>query len=293
MFSISQTSRGFFCLEWSSTEDGPKITKLKHLKIPTDFSSQEFLENITISFSSNLKSQTDSLSIVLDSSNVLFSLIKIDLSTDNEKLVRWYEKKIMGDDFCKSYYNYYFPMDSRNNCLLVSLPKKIKDDIVDISKKSGFNLVYLSVDIFSASILARQIHKKETKGQYLIWKIKNNNHHSVVVFNGEKVKLFLSLILKSDKINIEFSIGPDDVVDRLILFIKNIFIHKKSDDSFKNIFIYQTKENKNLIKNIIDKYQKNIKLLDVSMLVESGNYDKFQCLPYVENGICFKGLDLV
>ena len=293
MFSISQTSRGFFCLEWSSTEDGPKITKLKHLKIPTDFSNQKFLENITNSFSSNLKSQTNSLSIILDSSNVLFSLVKIDLSKNNEKLIRWYEKKIMGDDFCKSYYNYYFPMNSSNNCLLVSLPKKIKDNIVDISEKSGFNLVYLSVDIFSASILARQIYKKETKSEYLIWKIKNNNHHTVVVYNDKKVKLFLSLILKSDKIHIEFSIGPDDVVDRLILFIKNILIHKKSDDTFKNIFIYQTKENKVLIKNIIDKYKKNIKLLDMSMLISSRDYDKFQCLPYVENGICFKGLDLI
>ena len=55
----------------------------------------------------------------------------------------------------------------------------------------------------------------------------------------------------------------------------------------------KTKENKDLVKNIIDKYLKNIKLLDLSMLVESGNYDKFQCLSYVENGICFKGLDLV
>ena len=38
MFSISQTSRGFFCLEWSSTENGPQIVSLNHLKIKNDFS---------------------------------------------------------------------------------------------------------------------------------------------------------------------------------------------------------------------------------------------------------------
>lgn len=292
MFSFSQTSRGFFCLEWSSTEDGPKIVHLQHVKIPNDLSDKNILKNIVDNFDSNLKTQSDSLSVIFDNESVLFSLVKIDLESNNEKLINWYEAKVMDDSFNSMYYNCYFPMDSNNNCLLVSIPKKIQDNIINSSKIMGFNLVYLSVDIFSASVLASRLYQKETQNEYLIWKINNNNNHMLVSYNKDKIKLFLKLKVHSNNITVDFVLGPNNELEKVKSFINNILINKKIDESFENVFIYQTKDNLSLLRKILDKKYTNIRLLDLYSLVENKTYDKFKCIPYVENGICFKGLDL-
>ena len=60
----------------------------------------------------------------------------------------------------------------------------------------------------------------------------------------------------------------------------------------ENIFIYQTKENNDLIKKILKSNPNNIKVLDFSRLIKSNDKDTLKYISYAENGICFKGLDL-
>ena len=292
MFSISQTSRGFFCLEWSSTEDGPKIVNLNHIKVQLDFNNKEVLTNIVNTFNPTIKSQSNSLSITISSNNVLISLLKINSDKNNNKIIKWYESKVMGKNFCDNYHNYYFPMDSDNNCLLVSLPKKYKENILNSSNRLGFNLIYLSVDIFSAAVLARQLYKKETKKEYLIWKVCNNNHHTLLYYNNDKIKLFIKLKSKLKELIPEIIIGSNKDAQTIKSLLSQILINSKSCNDFGNIFIYQTKENTDFIKKIINMNLNNIRLLDFNRLLIDDNKDKFKYISYVENGICFKGLDL-
>ena len=292
MFSISQTSRGYFCLEWSSTEDGPKIRHLNHINILNGFTDKNIFSDIINHFSYNLKSQSNSLSVIINSDNVLISLLKINFNKNNDKIIKWYENKVMGNSFCNNYYNYYFPMDSDNNCLLISIPKKMQDNIVDSSNKLGFNLIYLSVDIFSAATLARQLYKNETRHEYLIWKINNNRNHMLVYYNEDRIKLFTKIKIQSNKIVADLTLGSIDDAEKVKNIIFNILINNTIDESIENIFLYQTKANTTIIKKIVDKNFANIKLLDFSGMIASNNYDKYKYISYVENGICFKGLDI-
>jgi len=292
VFSISQTSRGYFCLEWSSTEDGPKIRHLNHINILNGFTDKNIFSDIINHFSYNLKSQSNSLSVIINSDNVLISLLKINFNKNNDKIIKWYENKVMGNSFCNNYYNYYFPMDSDNNCLLISIPKKMQDNIVDSSNKLGFNLIYLSVDIFSAATLARQLYKNETRHEYLIWKINNNRNHMLVYYNEDRIKLFTKIKIQSNKIVADLTLGSIDDAEKVKNIIFNILINNTIDESIENIFLYQTKANTTIIKKIVDKNFANIKLLDFSGMIASNNYDKYKYISYVENGICFKGLDI-
>ena len=279
-------------MEWSPTENGPKVINLNCIKIRTDFSNKKTLNNIITNINSNFKNQSNSLSVTINNDDVLISSIKINLLENNQKIIYWYESKVMGESFCDNYYNYYFPMESNNDCLLISLPKKIKDNILNSSKELGFNLVYLSVGIFSAAALAKQLYKEETKKEYLIWKICKNNHHLLVYYNNDKIKSFIKFKSNVKKIIPEVSIGSEEDLGKIKSIICNILLKNNINNKIENIFIYQTKENNDLIKKILKSNPNNINVLDFSKLIESNNKDTLKYISYAENGICFKGLDL-
>ena len=156
----------------------------------------------------------------------------------------------------------------------------------------GFNLVYLSVGIFSAAALAKQLYKKETKKEHLIWKICKNNHHFLVYYNNDKIKSFIKFKSNVKEIIPEVSIGSEKNLEKIKSIICNILLKNNINDKIENIFIYQTKENNDLIKKILKSNPNNINVLDFSKLIESNNKDTLKYISYAENGICFKGLDL-
>ena len=53
MLSISQTSTGFYCIEWSPTEEGPKILKSKFIKTSQKIDDKNLLKNIISSSNSS------------------------------------------------------------------------------------------------------------------------------------------------------------------------------------------------------------------------------------------------
>ena len=71
MFSISQTSRGFFCLEWSSTEDGPKIISLDHIRIKNNFLEKSTLKKIITNYNLSIKDESNSLAVTINIDNAL------------------------------------------------------------------------------------------------------------------------------------------------------------------------------------------------------------------------------
>ena len=146
-------------MEWSSTEDGPKIVNLTHLKSNKSFNDSGTISGIVNNFNFTIKDQSNSLSLTLDSDNLLISSLNID-SKNISKSIRWYESEILGEEFCNNYYNYYYPMLANDDCLLISLSKVFKDNIVNSSLKNNLNLIYLSVDIFSASTFVKQLYIK-------------------------------------------------------------------------------------------------------------------------------------
>ena len=290
MFSISQTSRGFFCLEWSSTENGPQIVSSNHLKIKNDFSDISLIKDIISNYKISTKEESNSLSVVVSSNNVIISSIDI-LPDQANKIINWYEINIMGDSFCSKYDNYYYPMYNNNQLLIVSFPKKIKKNIIKSSSNLGFNLVHLSLDIFSTAIFTQHLYRESIDDGFVLWKICKNNMHKIVTYKNELIHSYVEIKKKSNKYIKSFGVGDSEQIDKLIDLVNNTLIGKKKYHDLKNIFIYQTKENKSIISDIIN-VNKNIEILSLNSILPYKEDNKFKYMSYVENGICFKGLDL-
>tara|TARA_B110001454_G_scaffold206333_1_gene216674 strand:+ start:5970 stop:6860 length:891 start_codon:yes stop_codon:yes gene_type:complete len=296
LLSISQTSRGFFCIEWISTEQGPKIINLEHLKSDIDFSNKNDLESILELYKSNVKSDSKSLSIILNSNKLLTSKIEVLDSLDrNNDIIDWHESNILGKEFCNNYYNYYFPVYSDNlyNYLCVYLPRKIKDNIINSSFSLGYEMRYLSIDIFSAALGARQVFYNEINSEYLIWKICNKNLHRLVLYNGNKLNAYIEIYKKNNQFISKKYIGSKENESLLINCVNEILINKSNFHRFNNIYVYQTKQNKSDINRIIDLNFKNIKILNFNKMIDSTKeYNPLKYISYVENGIVFKGIDI-
>tara|TARA_B110000263_G_scaffold247673_1_gene261012 strand:+ start:3549 stop:4439 length:891 start_codon:yes stop_codon:yes gene_type:complete len=296
LLSISQTSRGFFCIEWISTEQGPRIINLEHLKSDIDFSNKNDLESILELYKSNVKSDSKSLSIILNSNKLLTSKIEVLDSLDrNNDIIDWHESNILGKEFCNNYYNYYFPVYSDNlyNYLCVYLPRKIKDNIINSSFRLGYEMRYLSIDIFSAALGARQVFYNEINSEYLIWKICNKNLHRLVLYNGNKLNAYIEIYKKNNQFISKKYIGSKENESLLINCVNEILINKSNFHRFNNIYVYQTKQNKSDINRIIDLNFKNIKILNFNKMIDSTKeYNPLKYISYVENGIVFKGIDI-
>ena len=278
-------------MEWSSTEDGPKIVNLIHLQSNKVFNDSGFISNIVNNFNFTIKNQSNSLSLTLDSDNILISSLNID-SKNISKSIRWYESEILGSEFCNNYYNYYYPMLSNDDCLLISLSKVFKDNIVKSSLKNNLNLIYLSVDIFSASTLVKQLYIKDSQEDYVIWKICNNNRHTLAVYNGDHIKLYVKLKKKNNEYVKDFHAGNKHDLAMIVDLLNQTLIQQSSNINMKNIFIYQIKENKDTLKRLISLDCDNLKVIDLNILIPQKKNNFFKSIPYSENGIAFKGLDL-
>ena len=296
MLSISQTSRGFFCIEWVSTEKGPIIINLEHVKLNLDFKNENDLRDILELYKSKVKSESKSLSIVLNSSHLSLSGMEVlDSNDKNKNIIDWHESNILGSHFCKNHYNYYFPLYSNklSDYLGVYLPRNIKDNILNCSLALGYELRYLSIDIFSAALGAKQIYNNEIDDEYLIWKICNNNTHKLVLYDGYKLKAYLELYKKNNEYISRFYVGSSIYKELLINCVTEIVVNKSNFHRFKNIYIYQTMQSKLNINKIIDLNFKNIKVLNFNKIIDkTKDYNPLKFLSYVENGIAFKGLDI-
>ena len=294
MLSISQTSRGFFCIEWISTEKGPKIINSEYLNFNLSFKDENDLSNLLESFKS--KSKSKSLSIVLNSDQFLISKIEVLKSErKNKEIIKWHENNVLGNQFCKDYLNYYFPIfsDESYHYMSIYLSKKVKNNILKSSKNLGYDLRYLSVDIFSAAIGAKQIYFNQIKNEYIIWKICKGNKHKIVLYDLNKIKAYAELHKKNNKYEQRLFIGNRIYEELLVNCVNEILINKSNFHRFSNIYIYQTKQARNDIDRIIDMNFKNIKILSFNKLFDTyDDLDLLKYMPFVENGITFKGLDV-
>ena len=173
MLSISQTELGYYCYEWISTENGPKIINYDYINIKNNLNNNDTLNNIINSFKPQLKDESNSLSISLNIKNINISSFKVDKHTAFDKAIYWYENNIIDSDFLKTHELYYYLIDNDNYnlYLVLSIDKFLKNKIINTSKKLKFKLIYLSFDKFSASISVRQLFKLSKNDSYFVWKV--------------------------------------------------------------------------------------------------------------------------
>ena len=168
-----------------------------------------------------------------------------------------------------------------------------ENPIVKSSTILGYDLRYLSIDIFSAAIGARQVFYNEINSEYLIWKICNKNLHRLVLYNGNKLNAYIEIYRKNSKFIPKQYVGSEENKTLLINCVNEILINKSNFHRFNNIYVYQTKQNRSDINRIIDLNFKNIKILNFNKMIDqTKEYNPLKYIPFVENGIVFKGIDI-
>ena len=63
MLSLSQDNTGYYCYEWTSTENGPKIINSSFVNVKSDLNNNHTLEEIIKLFRPQLNEETSSLSL--------------------------------------------------------------------------------------------------------------------------------------------------------------------------------------------------------------------------------------
>ena len=294
MLSIAQSENGYYCFEWTPTEKGPKVINFKFFKENNCTSINDF-EKVVSSHQSQLKNQSNSLSITLNIQNVNVSSIKMDFSDNLSNIIKWYENKILNKEFLKQHEMFYYPLNPGNKSipiLILSIRKKIKSDIVTLSKNKGYALMYLSVDIFSAAILVKQVYKMKAYQNMLLWKINKNNIHYFVFYEKDNLSGFLKFKLLKKTFEVIKSIGSNKSIELLKKFINHTLINNKKYEVINRAFVYQTKKDNRYIKKITNDNKLNITLIDIAGLFNSSKNNKYHYLPYIENGISLRGIDV-
>ena len=290
MLTISETSNGYFCFEWLITEDGPKIVNFNYLNVKSSLNNPNTLKKIIKFLSPNLKTEPKSLSISLNSNNYNISQHEYDSSIGLKKSISWYEKTILHPDFYNSYDFYYHSMFQKNCLLVLSISKNIKKNLIDAASELGYKLVYLSADVFSVHTCVNQIYKIDKKSSYVIWKISKSNYHYLLHYKNGLLCSYLKVKKNKQNIKICLNIGDENSLNNLVKLLFSTLVSKKNDNIFDNIYIYQTKSNKNTLNEVLS-INENIKIIDLTH-VAMNESNPFKILQFSENGISFKGLDV-
>ena len=114
MLAISHTSSGCYCIEWSSTENGPKIINHKHIPIYQSLGDEDVFNKLISSINPTLqKEESNTMSITLNSEQYILSQLKYDNRLDPQEFINWYEKSILTNSFNNIYDIYYYPLLSK------------------------------------------------------------------------------------------------------------------------------------------------------------------------------------
>ena len=126
--------------------------------------------------------------------------------------------------------------------MVLSISKRLKKEIQSLASKFSYNLLYLSVDIFSAYTTVQQLFKIPSKQDILIWKIDKNNFHYFTYYENNELSSFMSFRLSKKSYKIYQKIGLNNKNDILIDFIEKVIVKKKSTNNISNVFVYQNND---------------------------------------------------
>jgi len=141
----------------------------------------------------------------------------------------------LNEDYKKMYDLFYFPLVDKLSYIAISISKSIKNDLIRGSSKLGYNLRYLSIDIFSSATLLKSINNIDN---FLIWKIGKNNNHYLLNIIDSKISAYCKFKKQSNTIVETIKIGDNNIVSEMHNLLTSILINNNKNTSFSKIFIY-------------------------------------------------------
>ena len=206
--------------------------------------------------------------IFIDSSEVILNQIRTGEKVDSDTLVQW-NNDLMFNDTCLDRYNdLHYQTCKDANILSVYIEKSKQSHYYSSCKKIDLNLSCLSINIFSAEYLAREIFDAKSDGNYAIWGIGAQKDNLMIVHDNQFVGLITFKRSKKDMEIVDF-IGPEkyllDCIDKINT---NNFSELKSANLINKVYAYQ-KSLKTDIKKIIKKNKDSIEILNPLLKIPS------------------------
>ncbi|MBI65260.1 MAG: hypothetical protein CMG64_03085 [Candidatus Marinimicrobia bacterium] len=290
MLSIAQSSNYFHFVEWSPSESGPKVLKFKKIKHNVDYFNKNLLNDLISDFNPVSKEESNSLTYSIDSNYVGLSSFAVDPKINLSEYISWYEKNMLNNYFLDTFDLFYYPIND-TNVMVISINKKIKNNLVKSSIDLGYKMMNFTVDIFSANQMVTQMYCENKIQNYLLWKIDKNNHHYFLYIKNNKFQNLIKVRYSNKIVDYLVNVGVNEN-EKILRNIESVL--KGENGSTDKIFLYQTKIDTKDISNILNKNLDNLVLMDPSSFIsmKGANKNKFKFLAYNENGISLRGVDV-
>ena len=207
--------------------------------------------------------------ICIESDEVFLNQVFSTEQIDSKVLVQWTNNLMFGDANVGAYSDLHYNIFDKRGMLSIYLDKGLQLDYYGFCKDSGLSLSCLSVDIFSADYLAREMFEAKENGDYLIWAIGKQKDDMLIVKDNKLVSLISFKRLKSD-VEVVKCIGSEKyAIDCLNKMSESSFMDLKSIDFVKKIFMYQKCHSSTDMKKVIKKNKDVVTVLNPLLKIDS------------------------
>ena len=200
------------------------------------------------------------VSIVLDSQFCLFNEI---FCEDPQSLD--FHNNLSGNSGINSYLDsYYYPISFRDDHYMgIHIDKNLKQQIVESIDKLGFSIRSINVGIFSADKLASSVFNARSLDNYLLVRFITSSALEILYTNNGLPSVYGRYNIVNKKIKSLKVIGNRSDEQNVKLALDQILKGRKSISNINRAFVYQSSGHSQIVKNLINKKQRDVVLLNL------------------------------
>jgi len=212
-----------------------------------------------------------SVSIVLDSQFCLFNEI---FCEDPQSLD--FHNNLSGNSGINSYLDsYYYPISFRDDHYMgIHIDKNLKQQVVESIDKLGFSIRSINVGIFSADKLASSVFNARSLDNYLLVRFITSSALEILYTNNGLPSVYGRYNIVNKKIKSLKVIGNRSDEQNVKLALDQILKGRKSISNINRAFVYQSSGHSQIVKNLINKKQRDVVLLNLFNYKNLKNYNK-------------------
>lgn len=201
-----------------------------------------------------------SVSIVLDSQFCLFNEI---FCEDPQSLD--FHNNLSGNSGINSYLDsYYYPISFRDDHYMgIHIDKNLKQQVVESIDKLGFSIRSINVGIFSADKLASSVFNARSLDNYLLVRFITSSALEILYTNNGLPSVYGRYNIVNKKIKSLKVIGNRSDEQNVKLALDQILKGRKSISNINRAFVYQSSGHSQIVKNLINKKQRDVVLLNL------------------------------
>jgi len=202
----------------------------------------------------------NTISLVIDSQFCLFNEIFCQASESLD-----FHNNLSGNSEMSTYLDsYYYPISFRDDHYMgVHIDKNIKQNIIESIDKLGFSIRSISVGIFSAQKLADAAFNAKSLDNYLLVRFITSSALEILYINDGILSVYGRYNIVKNKLK-PLKVVGNKVDERDVkLSLDQILKGRKSLSNINKAFVYQSNGHSPIVKNLINKKQNDVILLNV------------------------------